>query len=238
MKVAITAQGKELSSALDKRFGRAPFLLIGDRDSQKLYAHENKARLQQTGAGIATAQYVIDQGVEMVVTGEVGPKAAQVLQAAGIKVFATSATTVQEALDELRQGGSAPAPGSTPTQSTSAAARQPVGDTLLAVATDGHQVAQHFGRCQEYTLATIRKGAIISRRTLPNPGHEPDFLPGYLAEQGVTIVIAGGMGPRAVNLFAAKGIQTILGVSGSVSQALADFRDGRLEAGESTCTHE
>ena len=107
----------------------------------------------------------------------------------------------------------------------------------VAVSTDGNMVAAHFGRCEAYTLADIQDAKVVKSETIANPGHEPGFLPGYLAERGVECIVAGGMGPRAHGLFAERGIQTIVGVSGSVSDALEALAKGELESGESTCDH-
>lgn len=107
----------------------------------------------------------------------------------------------------------------------------------IAVATDGSNVAQHFGRCPEYTLFEVSDGKVENRVVIPNPGHEPGFLPGYLAKMGVSCIIAGGMGPRAQNLFNQQQIETVLGVTGSVDQAIQSYANGQLYSGESLCDH-
>jgi predicted Fe-Mo cluster-binding NifX family protein len=229
MRIAITARGVDLDSGFEARFGRAPFVLVGESDSDTFEAVENEGSSQSGGAGVAAGQLLADRGVQALVTGRVGPNASRVLQAAGIEVYTLSANTVREALLALRQQLQ------TVTEPTST--DRPVGEATLAVATDGDKVADHFGHCREFTFAAIKNGAIVGRRVLPNPGHQPDFLPGYLAERGVTAIVAGGMGPRAVEHFQARGIEVILGACGRVSEVLEDFRDGRLASGESKCTH-
>ena len=107
----------------------------------------------------------------------------------------------------------------------------------VAISTDGDQVAAHFGRCQAYTIVEIADGAIQSRELISNPGHEPGFLPGYLAQRGVTCIVAGGMGPRAQMLFDQHAIQTIVGVSGTIEETLQALLRGELEGGESLCEH-
>jgi predicted Fe-Mo cluster-binding NifX family protein len=109
--------------------------------------------------------------------------------------------------------------------------------STVAICTDGENVAAHFGRCPTYTIVAIADGSIQRREQIPNPGHEPGFLPGYLAEHGVTCVVAGGMGPRAQMLFGQHGIRTIVGISCSVEDALQTLLRGELESGESTCDH-
>lgn len=108
----------------------------------------------------------------------------------------------------------------------------------IAVATEEGSVAEHFGHCGEYTLVDVQDGRAVSRVAVPNPGHQPGFLPGYLADKGVKVVIAGGMGPRAQELFAEHGIRTVVGVTGSVDEVVRAFLDGTLEEGESLCDHD
>lgn len=107
----------------------------------------------------------------------------------------------------------------------------------VAIATDSGMVAGHFGRCGEYTLADVADGKVTSKTAIPNPGHEPGFLPRFLAGKQVNAIICGGMGPRAQALFADEGIEVWMGVSGPVDAVLADFAAGRLVRGDSTCDH-
>ena len=80
----------------------------------------------------------------------------------------------------------------------------------VAISTDQGYVSAHFGRCPSYTLVEIKEGQILNKEEVPNPGHQPGFLPQYLSEKGVNCIIAGGMGPRAQGLFAQKNIETII----------------------------
>lgn len=99
-------------------------------------------------------------------------------------------------------------------------------------------VAQHFGRCPEYTLYTVADGSVAEKRVIPNPGHEPGFLPGYLATMGVNTIIAGGMGPRAQSLFENESITTFIGIAGSLQSVIEAYLSGGLQSGPSTCEHE
>ena len=70
------------------------------------------------------------------------------------------------------------------------------------------------------------------------PPHEPGVLPRWLSEQGVTVVIAGGMGGRARDLFTNFGIRVITGAPvNTPDKIVAAFLDGSLELGENTCDH-
>jgi len=86
--------------------------------------------------------------------------------------------------------------------------------TRIAIAQDGNSVSEHFGHCQSYAIFDVEDSIIYRRDDLPNPGHEPGRLPAFLAEHGVNLVIAGGMGPRAIEIFSENGIDVLIGIGG------------------------
>ncbi|MGB9735494.1 MAG: NifB/NifX family molybdenum-iron cluster-binding protein [bacterium] len=104
----------------------------------------------------------------------------------------------------------------------------------VAIATDGDFVSQHFGKCQTYTIVDIENGKIIKKELVTNPGlegHQSGILPEFLYKKGVNYVIAGGMGPRAVDFFNQFGIQPIVGVSGDIKHTIEKFIVGELQSG-------
>jgi predicted Fe-Mo cluster-binding NifX family protein len=107
----------------------------------------------------------------------------------------------------------------------------------IAISTDRGYVSAHFGRCPSYTIVEIKEGQVLNREEIPNPGHQPGFLPQFLSQRGVDCIIAGGMGPRAQDLFSQKNIQTITGVQGPIDEAISKFIDQELELGEDLCDH-
>ena len=107
----------------------------------------------------------------------------------------------------------------------------------IAIANQDGDVAAHFGRCPSYTIIDVEDGRVTQRLEVDNPGHQPGFLPRFLAEKGVNCIIAGGMGPRAQNLFADQGIQTVTGIQGSIDDVIEQHMAGRLQAGEDMCGH-
>lgn len=107
----------------------------------------------------------------------------------------------------------------------------------IAVSTDYGNVSAHFGRCASYTIYDINENNILAKEEIPNPGHEPGFLPQFLSEKGVQCIIAGGMGPRAQTLFAQKNIETVIGVQGAVEDVIQKYLDQELEAGSDLCDH-
>jgi len=105
MKIAITAQDKNLSSKIDLRFGRAKFLLVVDTETDDFEVHDNELNLNAIqGAGIQTGQNIANLGVEAVITGNVGPNAFKTLSAADVKIFLTEKQTIAEAIDAFKAG--------------------------------------------------------------------------------------------------------------------------------------
>lgn len=103
MILAITAMGKDLASGLDQRFGRAQHIIFYNTENDGFECMENKLSLNAPqGAGIQTAQHVVDRGAQVVITGNLGPKAFRVLDAAGIAAFTSSASSAQKAIDDYK----------------------------------------------------------------------------------------------------------------------------------------
>ncbi len=87
MRVIVTAQGNDLNSEVDQRLGRAPSLLLVETETMTPTFFENRPSLNLSqGAGIQTAQNIVQHHPDVVLTGNCGPKAFRVLEAAGIKV--------------------------------------------------------------------------------------------------------------------------------------------------------
>jgi predicted Fe-Mo cluster-binding NifX family protein len=106
MKIAITSQGPNLNSPVDEHFGRAPFFCIIHMEEGTLTAIDNEAGVNAAqGAGIHAAQTLVDQGVQALITGHVGPKAWAAIEAANIRVFSVTGGTVEEALAAWQGNG-------------------------------------------------------------------------------------------------------------------------------------
>ena len=105
----------------------------------------------------------------------------------------------------------------------------------IAISTDGGTVSAHFGRCPAFTIVDIENGKVAGREELANPGHHPGFLPQFLHERGVNCIIAGGMGQRAAQLFLQQGIESLVGVSGTIDDVISSIVKGTLKGGESLC---
>ncbi len=105
MKVFITSQNPVLDSAVDKRFGRCPWLILFDDETNQWEALENPGSSQSGGAGIAAAQFVVDKKADVVISGDFGPNASSALKAANIEmlIFSDTTVSVQDALDQYQK---------------------------------------------------------------------------------------------------------------------------------------
>ena len=101
MKICITAQGNTLDAAVDPRFGRCQYFIIVDPDTQDHEAIDNASDVAG-GAGIQAGQLMNDKGVEVVLTGNVGPNAFQTLQAANIKVITGVSGNIKDVLEKYK----------------------------------------------------------------------------------------------------------------------------------------
>lgn len=105
----------------------------------------------------------------------------------------------------------------------------------IAVAAMGTAVAGHFGHCENFIFFDTGDGRILSEQSVPNPGHRPGFLPNFLADHGAQVVIAGGMGGGAVDIFNERGVQVIVGAQGDARAAVQAFLAGELVSTGSVC---
>jgi predicted Fe-Mo cluster-binding NifX family protein len=105
MQIAISSTGKEMSNNVDPRFGRAKYFMVVDTETNASTAHDNAQNLNAAqGAGIQAGETVARLGAKAVVTGNVGPKAFRVLNAAGIKVYLAGEGTVSDAVRRFKAG--------------------------------------------------------------------------------------------------------------------------------------
>ena len=109
-----------------------------------------------------------------------------------------------------------------------------------AVPVSGGTISPHFGHCEHFALVDVDEDRkeITGKELVPSPGHQPGLLPEWLAEQGVALVIAGGMGSRAQGLFQQNRIGVILGTMESdPEKAVLSYLDGQLTTGDNICDH-
>jgi predicted Fe-Mo cluster-binding NifX family protein len=104
MKICVSAFSGSLDSEVDSRFGRCAYFVIVDSETMEFNAISNDSTNAAHGAGIQAAQTVANMGVEVVITGNVGPNAFSVLSAAGIKIVTGVSGSVREAVEKYKKG--------------------------------------------------------------------------------------------------------------------------------------
>jgi len=102
---------------------------------------------------------------------------------------------------------------------------------------DGKLTA-HFGHCKEFAMVEVKDQKIFRTEMLDPPPHEPGVLPRWLKEQGTSIVIAGGMGQRAIELFNQAGVQVFVGAPVDEPEELVKrYLNQTLVTGGNVCDH-
>jgi predicted Fe-Mo cluster-binding NifX family protein len=104
MKIVVSANGADLDSPASPVFGRCPTYVFVDTDSMESESVENPAINAAGGAGIQAAQFVVERGAQAVVSGNVGPNAFGVLQAANVPIYLFSGGTVRQAVEGYKSG--------------------------------------------------------------------------------------------------------------------------------------
>ena len=105
----------------------------------------------------------------------------------------------------------------------------------LAVASNGDLVSGHFGHCENFNVFTTENKQIIKEESIKNPGHRPGFLPNFLNDLGVNVVISGGMGAGAIDIFDEKGIEVVTGATGQAKAAVEAYLNGTLKSAGAVC---
>ena len=111
---------------------------------------------------------------------------------------------------------------------------------LVAIPTAEGKLAMHFGHCEKFALIKVddKNKTIIEQRMETPPPHEPGVLPRWLAEKGANIIIAGGMGQRAQDMFTHNGIKVFVGAQPDEPEKIVlQFLNDELELGGNVCDH-
>ncbi len=108
----------------------------------------------------------------------------------------------------------------------------------FAVPTNDRTLCAHFGHCAEFAIFDVEGDKIVSESYITPPPHEPGLLPGWLHERGVNMIVAGGMGQRAQQLFAEKDVKVTTGAMGGCPREVVEgYLSGTLVTGANTCDH-
>ena len=109
---------------------------------------------------------------------------------------------------------------------------------MIAVPIRDGQFSSHFGGAETFALYTVDEASrkITERLQAAPPEHGRGVFPMWLRKQGVTTVLAGGMGPRASDIFASHGIDVVLGAEGDEPEVMVQaYLDGTLTFSGELC---
>ncbi len=105
----------------------------------------------------------------------------------------------------------------------------------VAIAKEGNVVSGHFGHCEGFEVFDVENNSIVGRKFIENPGHRPGFLPRFVAEKGIKLIIAGGMGETAQELFKENGVDVVVGAQGNLDDIINKYISGELKSTGSVC---
>ncbi|MGE4572039.1 MAG: NifB/NifX family molybdenum-iron cluster-binding protein [Candidatus Izemoplasmatales bacterium] len=106
----------------------------------------------------------------------------------------------------------------------------------VALSTKNNMVTEHFGHCDYFIVYEIENKEIIGSFLIKNPPHQKGHLPKFLKENGIDVVIAGGIGAMAVNLLEELNIQVIMNVCGHADEVIKKYINNELKSNGEPCS--
>ena len=108
----------------------------------------------------------------------------------------------------------------------------------IAIPSAGGKLATHFGHCEQFAILTITDGVISKQETLTPPPHAPGVIPNWVADQGCTDIIVGGMGEAAQAILRQRGVKLTCGAPSDLPEKLAAlYLQGELTDAGNACDH-
>jgi ATP-binding protein involved in chromosome partitioning len=112
------------------------------------------------------------------------------------------------------------------------------GRTVFAIPLAQGSLCNHFGHCEQFALIHVEEGKIVDKQLITPPPHEPGLLPRWLSEKGAGVIIAGGMGMRAKDLFTQQGVEVVVGAPmGEPEELVNQYLLKSLVTGPNVCDH-
>lgn len=109
---------------------------------------------------------------------------------------------------------------------------------VFAIPTVNGKLCQHFGHCEKFAIIETEDSKVINENYVTPPVHQPGVYPQFLAQQGVSTIISGGMGMKAQQLFAQNKIEVFMGIDSEVPKVLVEkYLNDQLKSGENLCDH-
>lgn len=102
MKIAISSFGKSTTDLLNKRFGRCEYFQIYDNENNQVKVIENEGLKAGGGAGIAAAQQLVDENIDTLITGNLGPNAFEIIEKSKISAYKSDEILVEDVLEKFK----------------------------------------------------------------------------------------------------------------------------------------
>jgi len=247
LKICVSSSGEDLSSQIDPRFGRCEFFILVDvaeGEIKKVSAIENKNILQSSGAGIAGASNLGDLGVDILVTGNVGPKAEDVLTQLGIQIIKTSGI-VNDAVKKVISGkinskdvliSEEEKSLENNNQNKESKDTKKMLVPLLEDKGLSSRVALHFGHAPFFGLYNLKsKEIIVQENNLDHSSSEKTPVDQIVEGFNPSIVFVQDIGSRAMRLFSQRGIVLKTGAFKILKEVVENF--DKLEELKESCGH-
>ncbi len=110
---------------------------------------------------------------------------------------------------------------------------------IIAIPLENNALCPHFGHCEQFAIVEVENGTIMDIKEVTPPEHTPGLYPRWVASFGVTDVIGGGMGQKAIDLFNQQNINAFVGAPiKSARELVTDFLDNRLNLSANYCNHD
>ncbi|AVQ39456.1 diguanylate cyclase [Clostridium sporogenes] len=104
MKIAISSTGKTMENLLDMRFGRCEYFQIHDTESKEVKILENKGQNASGGAGIVASNQLVDEKIDVIITGNFGPNAFEIIEKAGVKAYKCESISITSVIEKYNKG--------------------------------------------------------------------------------------------------------------------------------------
>jgi predicted Fe-Mo cluster-binding NifX family protein len=129
-------------------------------------------------------------------------------------------------------------PGQARARKSAGGDKPEAGNQRIALPLDGDRLSTHFGHASKFAIFDVEGGEILRETSAVPPPHAPGVIPSWLGEQGVTLVIAGGLGRKAMAAFSEAGVEVISGAPPEEAlNVVSAHLAGELRTGENVCDH-
>jgi len=105
----------------------------------------------------------------------------------------------------------------------------------IVVSSEEKQVSGHFGHCEGFTVYEVEEDKVLNKSFVESPQHRPGFLPVFLKDLGANVIITGGMGETAQQLFKERKIEVVVGANGFCDDLVQQYLKGQLKSTGSVC---